>query len=213
MRHFNEHRQFLNAHSLNSRGINLYLGARSRCIRASELSRGATEAEYDFVSRIDFRTLPLDLIPYDPHCGGISSDAYWEFCEAVERRDTDVCMLGSYPDHLSWVRFQKVVDLEEVRTKLDCRPLVVDHESCRLHDATFVGEVVVEGTQARCRSDASAVGVRIADVRLRDMNHDGFMDAVVSVVPAGNAGTVRGGSMEFVLTRRGEDAALEWVEE
>lgn len=215
---FGDHEVFLNEHVIESSSISVFVAARRYCDRAAQLSRGTPGAEFDYVSAIDFGSLSLDEIPSVLHCSGIVSDTYWEFCETVRRRDPEVCLDGAFDGRLSWVRFHRVVDNEN-RTRLDCRPVQVDPATCRLTAGAFVGEIVVDdgadGRRATCRYDPGKghFGIAIEDVRLRDVNADGYLDAVVAVSEADAGGALPSARSEFVLTRRGPAGPLEWVEE
>jgi len=188
------------------------LWAQGFCDRTEFLARGEKTATHDFVSNLDFTRLPLELIPYSIRCSGVSSREWHQFCDRLADRDDSVCMnerslppLTYVPFFFSWVD-------EADEFKLDCRHYSVDEHSCRLTNSTFLGNITVSERKVICIHDPDGEGIRLWDVRFRDMNRDGLMDAVLSVGQAFH-GSAPGGTDRFVLTKRGKDAPLEPLRE
>ena len=200
-------------------GTNAFLrqveSAREFCARAKVFTIGSSAASRNFVSRVDFTSLSLDLIPYDLRCRGVGSDALAGLCERVRTRDASVCATGALPAPLSYARFLAQEDAATHRMTLDCHPVRVDPLSCRLSKATFVGATAALAGVLRCTQEplatTHAIGLRLYDVAFRDVNRDGLMDAILTVVEEGDRGTTPPGWFSFALTKRSLSAPLERV--
>lgn len=190
--------------------------AREFCTRAKVFSLGSPTASRNFVSRIDFTSLSLDLVPYGLRCRGVNSEAFADLCERVQARDASACAAGTVPAPVSYARFLVQEDAATKRMMLDCRPLRVDPLSCRLVKGAFVGTIAVRAGTVRCTQEPLAttrfVGLRLQDVTFRDVNRDGLMDAILSVVEEGNhVDAAPPGWFSFALTKRSVSAPLERV--
>ena len=164
--------------------LNQVSGAWKFCSRVGMLYRGAPSANIDFVSDLDFTDLPLTMVPHDMSCVGETA-RYGDFCDAVGRRDPKVCRDGLTPPEHSFATFVELEWKLEERFMLDCRDYPVDTETCHLTDGLFMGRASMIGNEIVClddKDDSSRSGVELYDVHFRDMNHDGFMDAILSFV-------------------------------
>lgn len=189
--------------------------AREYCGRARVLTLGTPTARRDFVSRADFTSLSLDLVPYDLRCRGVVSDSWRALCERIRAGDASVCSTGSLPPQVSYARLLTQVDAATSRVTLACRPVRVDAVTCRLAKSSFTGSMTVSGDVVRCTQQPSAtpgaLGLRLTDVTFRDVNSDGLMDALLTVVDAGAAASAPPAWLTFVLTKRSAAAPLERV--
>ncbi|MEQ1730956.1 MAG: hypothetical protein ABL982_21515, partial [Vicinamibacterales bacterium] len=195
--------------------MRLQESSREFCARAKVFTLGSATASRNFVSRVDFTSLSLDLIPYDLRCRGVGSDSLADLCGRVRTRDASVCTTGALPAPLSYARFLAQEDAATHRMTLDCRPVRVDPLSCRLAKGAFVGSIAVRAGMVRCTSEplatTRAMGLRLYDVAFRDVNRDGLMDAILTVVEEGDHGTAPPGWFSFALTKRSVTATLERV--
>lgn len=191
-----------------------HASAREFCDRAKVFTAGTATASRNFVSRVDFAALSLDLIPYDLRCRGAGA-ALAALCERVRTFDASVCASGTAPAPLSYAKFLVQPDAATARMTLDCRPARVDPLSCRLTKAVFVGTIAVRAGVVRCTPEplatTHALGLRLDDVSFRDVNRDGVMDAILTVVEAGQLGTAPPAWLSFALTKRTAAAPLERV--
>ncbi len=189
--------------------------AREFCARAKVFTLGSSTASRNFVSRVDFTSLSLDLVPYDLRCRGVGSDALSDLCERLRTRDASACATGTLPVPLSYAKFLTQEEAATGRMTLDCRSVRVDPVSCRLTRAAFVGTIAVRAGVLRCAPEplatTHAIGLRLYDVAFRDVNRDGVMDAILSVTEEGDRGTAPPGWLMFALTRRSAAAPLERV--
>jgi len=189
--------------------------AREFCARAKVFTLGSATASRNFVSRVDFTALSLDLIPYDLRCRSVGSHAQADLCERLRARDASACVTGTLPVPLSYAKFLTQEDAATGRMTLDCRAVRVDPLSCRLTRAGFVGTMAVRAGMVRCTpqrlATTHAIGVRLYDVAFRDVNRDGVMDAILSVTEDGDRGTAPPAWLSFALTRRSVAAPLERV--
>lgn len=193
-----------------------YDAADAFCTQARVFTRGSASARRDFVSRVDFTVLSLDLVPYEPRCGNPISQESDDLCGRVRMRDASVCAGGGLPPAISYARFVTGHDAATGRMTLDCRPLKVDPVSCRLAKGRFVGDIAVRAGVIRCtqaRQGAEAApGITLVDVTFRDVNSDGIMDAILSVAAdAPRPGSQEGTVFSFVLTKRTATTPLERV--
>ena len=183
-----------------------YDGARAFCARATVFTLGSATASRNFVSRADFTSLPLDLIPYDLRCRGVGTEALANLCEQLRTRDASACATGTLPASLNYATFLAHEDAATERMTLDCRPVRVDPTSCRLAKAVFVGAFAVRTGVVRCTQEplatTHAIGLRLDDVTFRDVNRDGVMDAILTVVEEGDRGTAPPAWFSFALTKR-----------
>ena len=126
-------------------GSNAFLrqreSARQFCARAKVFTLGSPTAARNFVSRVDFASLSLDLIPYDLRCRGVGTESLADLCERVRTSNASACASGTLPVPLSYARFIVQTDASTNRMTLDCRPVRVDPVSCRLTKAVFVGAI------------------------------------------------------------------------
>ena len=192
-----------------------YDSAREFCARAKVFTLGSATASRNFVGRVDFTILGLDLIPYDLRCRGTGPDTLADLCGRLRTRDASACATGTLPASLSYARFLTQPDAASGRLTLDCRPLRVDPLSCRLAKAVFVGTLTVRAGTVRCAQEplatTTAIGLRLYDVAYRDVNRDGVMDAILSVAEEGARGTAPPGWFTFALTKRSATAPLDRV--
>jgi len=76
----------------------------------------------------------------------------------------------------------------------------VDKTTCRLTDSVFNGELIVSnGTISSVSGDFNE-GFQICEIGFTDVNHDGFMDAVLLLMQQGG-GSSRVSDV-YVLTRK-----------
>ena len=81
-----------------------------------------------------------------------------------------------------------------------------DAESCRLTHGSFRGYVVADAQGLRCRPDSRAPGIRVLSVDYADVNGDGWVDAVLRIVPIGPGANRR--PLVLAYTRIGTEAPL-----
>ncbi len=167
------------------------------------------------MSRTDFTSLSLDLIPHDLRCRGGNLAPLADLCERVRTFEPSVCATGTAPAPLSYAKFLVQTDAATGRMTLDCRPVRVDSVSCRLTKARFVGTIAVKAGLVRCAPEALSttqeIGLRLDDVSFRDVNRDGVMDAILTVIEEGDSGTASPAWFSFALTKRSVAAPLERV--
>ncbi len=172
------------------------------------LQQGATTAPVDFVSSMDFTNLPLTRIPATIRCRGVSSREWSEFCDRIANRDSSVCSGASTMPPLNYATFLEGPYQDGFR--LDCRAYTVDEESCRLQSGTFSGSIEASRDRITCTHEPDGTVVQLYNVSFRDMNHDGIMDAVLSIVEK-SGGSAPSPRDHFNLTKRSEGGGLEWV--
>ena len=86
-----------------------------------------------------------------------------------------------------------------------------DADACRFEHGSFRGHVLADATGLRCRADPRAPGIRVLSVDYAEVNGDGWLDAVLRVVPIGPGAHRR--PLVLTYTRIGPGAALSVPEE
>jgi len=124
------------------------------------LHRFSPETGQDFVSDYDFRNGSLADLMVDEGCGGENG------CGEEGESGPSVLEL-------------LVVDEAPVDAA------AFDAESCRLRDGRFRGRVMIDGDRIKCHRDPRAPGFRVISVDFTDVNGDGYLDAVLRLVPLG----------------------------
>lgn len=124
------------------------------------LHRFSPETGQDFVSDYDFRNGSLADLMIDEGCGGATG------CGEEGQSGPSVLEL-------------LVVD------EAPADPAAFDTESCRLRDGRFRGRVMIDGDALKCYRDPRAPGFRVISVDFSDVNGDGYLDAVLRLVPLG----------------------------
>ena len=189
-------------------------GAQAYCERARPFTLGSASAPRDFVSRANFTTLPLDLVPFDLRCRGENTPEWTDLCGRVRAHDNAACAAGTLQTPVSYARFLVQADETTHRLGLDCRPARVDPVSCRLSASVFIGSVSSRNGLVRCAfmpPGGGTAGIRLTDVSFRDVNRDGLMDAILTVVQEGARGGASAPSFTFALTRRSATSTFERV--
>jgi hypothetical protein len=116
----------------------------------------------------------------------VFSDEYWDYCESVRKQHPDWNYLEfNFPDPGAR-RYERV-----------------DKETCRLTDGIFIGELIVSNGTVSSVSYDWGGGFKIYKVGFADVNHDGFMDAVLWLVEQGSGSSTVSGV--YVLTRKQPD--------
>lgn len=191
-----------------------YESAASYCDRARPFTLGSSTAPRDFVTRASFTSLPLDLIPFDLRCRGENTPEWMDLCARVRAHDNAACTSGTLPPQVSYPRFLVQTDDATRRLGLDCRPARVDAVSCRLSASVFIGTATSRNGLVRCTVQppgGGAAGIRLTDVSFRDVNSDGLMDAILTVVQDGARTGSSAPSFTFALTRRSAVGTFERV--
>jgi hypothetical protein len=189
-----------------------YENAASYCDRARPFTLGSPTATRDFVSRAAFTTLSLDQIPFDLRCRGENTPEWMDLCARVQAHDNAACTSGTLPPQVSYARFLVQADEATRRLGLDCRPVQIDAASCRLSASMFIGSVSARTVRCAFQPPGTgAAGIRLLDVTFRDVNRDGLMDALLTVVPEGRPSSATPTWFTFALTRRSAAGAFERV--
>lgn len=214
--------------------INQLIGVSRYCDFEREMGDYPATAAHDHISNVDLGSLPLDLAPWQLHgCGdGSAGNIDWfDFCSEVDCgigartgagpdascldhtgfRGPAVCGRGTAPGRLSYVRFFSDADPPDYEFHLDCTATEIDHESCRLRGGSFIGSLALVDGRVTCKHDPETrAGVALLPVRYRDVNADGFLDAVLRWQTQ-HGGSAAGGNVRQYLTRRSPDGPIEII--
>ena len=176
-------------------------GWSSYCKQEEIKNTETTKASQDYVSGIDFSRLPLDQIPADVKCAGITGDEWSEFCDKVKNQDQSICYPNECDYPLSYAQFVMIDSRTADRLKMppmDSSWIIytgyesIDEESCRLDDFSFQGDVEVssDGKKIVCSSSEDGQEITLNVVHFSDLNADGFQDVTISVSSYRNVASV-----------------------
>ncbi len=200
------------------RSIREYSYSGAFCNMHALLVKGSKTAKNDYVSRYDFNSLPLDLIPaHAIKCTtGIVSREWIDFCDKIQERSQEICVPNQCRYPLTYATFILGEGVSpdfswSIRTDYTA----IDQDTCRMRQGEFTGKLVIVNNRVTCRprspeeAEFDEIGGLYLDrVEFRDMNHDGYMDAVIKI-----SETVHGSAPSreaiFVLTRFGDNATLQ----
>ena len=166
-------------------GRRLWLKVENDCRYHSLLHRHESNGIADYVTGYDFRNLALEILPYELGCprGDPAQCAAW-LTDATGQR-------LSFP-------------LDATReTK---RKPSATGKACRLEDGLFRGRVLSGAGGLRCVPDDRA-SLRLVGVDYGDINGDGFLDAVLRLIPISPEGGRR--LLRVPVTRLSPDGPFE----
>lgn len=133
------------------------------CYYVAFLQQSGRKPEHDFVSGYDFMNADLHDLVVDNRCGSATGIP----CEPVP---------------------PGVIDLRQVLARVSIAPHgegEATSEQCRVKKGLFRGWVEFRKEGLVCRADPHANGFRMVAVDFADVNSDGYMDAVIRVIPMG----------------------------
>ena len=122
--------------------------------------------EKDFVSEYDYFNARLSDLPFASECEA-SNDASFQR-ECLEQTEGKLSISSIFP-------------FLEINAKLDGANV----EECRFTEGVFRGRLVRTESGIRCQPDKRSKGLRLLSVDHGDLNHDGFEDVVLRIMPLG----------------------------
>jgi len=132
------------------------------CYYATFLQRTRTPVAHDFVSDFDFRNSDLRELAAAAGC-----DAAADRCESLPP---------------GFVELKQVLTLGPQEDDDGAQPSA---EQCRVENGVFRGWVSFEPDGMKCLLDRHANGFRMVAIDYADVNADGYLDAVIRLVPLG----------------------------
>ena len=171
---------------------NARIGREAQTDFAGQMKNGNRVPAHDFVSQYDFSNAALEDLPWELHQLKVTGNEYDEYCESVRKQHPDWNYLEFNFPNPEPRRYERV-----------------DRETCRLTEGLFTGELFVSnGTVSAVSGDFNA-GFKICDMGFTDVNHDGFMDAVLLLAQQG-CGSARVSGV-YVLTRKQQNGEFTTV--
>lgn len=122
------------------------------------------ETGNDFVTGYDYKNAPLADLVFADECHEQAAGS--ADCESPQEGPSDVFGLLAIEN--------APPDAENF-----------DAGACYIRDGRFRGRVMLENGQLRCLRDPRAPGFRIIAVNFSDANGDGYLDAVLRLIPLG----------------------------
>ena len=181
------------------------LATKRICSRATQIGEGSAITVYEYVDDFDFVSGPLVALPGDLVCQGILGPETDRWCSYVET----VYPEASFLETSVWQarRGLKGAAEPEPFARIGVEP----HPECRMREGQLLGRVEVSATGLACPQGAPLPGpkaarLRISDVAFSDMNHDLYLDAVVTVAWSGGGSAST--TMTATLTRLEPDGPL-----
>jgi len=149
------------------------------CYYVAFLQRAKPQPVHDFVSNYDFMNGSLlDLVP-EAQCG----DAQDEPCEPLP---------------------PGIIELKQVLVPVDPgQEGEANPEACCIRNGVFRGWAEYGEDGMRCLADRRAKGFRMVAIDFADVNSDGYLDAVIRLIPMGRG--VRRIPLILPLTRTTPD--------
>ena len=141
-----------------------WMKATSDCRYYRLLNRYPAWKIRDFVSDFDFANARLDILPFNPGCPGAA--------------DSDVDCHPTFVDPFG--NRQNFPLLEPLP---DAHP--ADDGACELHDGVFRGFIYADRHGLHCVASDDAPSLRLVGVDFADINGDGYLDAVLRLLPTG----------------------------
>jgi hypothetical protein len=166
--------------------VRKFLSLSDHCKTLEAERRGSESAERDFISSVDLSTLSLDVLPWEWRFHGKAIGKQTaELSDSIRREEPQVCAPKPCKYPLSYLRLVTLVrDLEILVDQTYER---VDFESCRMIEGKFAGHILVENGWLLCmppdedENPWDHVNLEISNISYRDVNEDGFLDAVVTI--------------------------------
>ena len=132
------------------------------CYYVTFLQQAGTQPVHDFVSNYDFRNADLRDLVAATDCGTTDDSP----CE---------------PLPLGVIRLRQILPRDEAGHA----DKEASADACRLRNGLFRGRVEFGEDGMRCHIDRQANGFRIVAIDYADVNADGYLDAVIRLIPLG----------------------------
>lgn len=155
-------------------------GVEELCYYSELKSLGRAEAANDFVSKYDFMNGSLDDFPYTIHCNGVvSSNEFLDLCDRLTKEKVDYSYLEfALLGDDAMLRPDNKKEQERIR---EIRSLPRDI-NCKLTNGGFEGEIKVVDGIIKCPVSEAGYDWQIFRISFRDVNANGFLDAIVGIV-------------------------------
>lgn len=150
------------------------------CYYATFLQRARTTVAHDFVTGFDFKNSDLRELAAAAGC-----DAATDRCESMPP---------------GFVELKQVLTLGPRESQEGVKPSA---EQCRVENGVFRGWVSFDPDGMKCLLDRHANGFRMVAIDYADVNADGYLDAVIRLVPLGRG--LRHQPLILPLTRTAAD--------
>lgn len=121
---------------------------------------------HDFVSDYDYFNARLSDLPFASECEA-SDDAVFQR-ECLEKTGDKLSISSLFP-------------FLEISSKIDGASV----EECRFTEGVFRGRLIRTESGISCQADKRAKGLRLLSVDHGDLNHDGYEDVVLRIMPLG----------------------------
>lgn len=122
----------------------------------------------DFVTGYDFYNALLADLPFAQNCIAEDNDKFIKQCDEIHDNQGKLIITAYFP-------FLEMI-------KADDGMLT---EECMFKNGLFRGRLVRTKEGIRCQSDRRANGLRLLSVDVGDFNNDGFVDALLRIMPLG----------------------------
>ena len=128
----------------------------------------AAVPEHDFVSNYDFYNARLADLPFAQKCDAEDNAEYSEQCKKIHESESKLLITSYFP-------FFEVVKDDGITVT----------EECKFNNGVFRGRLVRTSEGIRCQPDRRANGIRLLSVDVGDLNNDGYLDALLRIMPLG----------------------------
>lgn len=181
------------------------LAGQAICSRITQIGAGDPIAVYEYVNDFDFVNGLLSALPGDLVCQGLLSPDTDRWCSYLET----VYPEASFLEASVWQARELLPDA--AKRERFARIAAEPHPECRMREGQLLARVDVDETGFRCPPGAplpepDAASLRLSDVAFSDVNHDGYLDAVMTVAWSG--GGSGGTTATLGLTRLAPNGPL-----
>lgn len=124
--------------------------------------------QVDFVTGYDFYNALLADLPFAQKCIAEDDEEFIQQCKQRQVEEGKLLIASYFP-------FLKIIKGDET----------ILTEDCRFKNGLFRGRLVRTSEGIRCQHDRRANGLRLLSVDIGDFNNDGYLDALLRIMPLG----------------------------
>ncbi len=157
---------FGSPHPVDVIGRNLWNKVVNDCRYVSIMPPKREKVENDFVSDYDYFNARLRDLPFSSECEASDDPVFRREC--FEKTGDKLSISSLFP-------------FLEISSKIDGAHV----EECSFTEGVFRGRLIRTESGIRCQADKRAKGLRLLSVDHGDLNHDGYEDVVLRIMPLG----------------------------
>ena len=122
----------------------------------------------DFITGYDFYNARLTDLPFAQKCVAEDNEEFIQQCKKQQVEEGKLLIASYFP-------FLEIVKSDDS----------IMTEDCQFKNGLFRGRLIRTSDGIRCQPDRRANGLRLLSVDVGDFNSDGFLDALLRIMPIG----------------------------